>query len=71
MRECHHLLPDKDVVDHCTATEDDTQADKHTGHNGWSGVELDERVQNDAYPMQKSKHVYSKYLLQEKTTVTE
>lgn len=54
MGECHHLLPDKDIVDHRTSTEDDTQANKHTGHNGWSGMELDKRIQNDACRTQKA-----------------
>jgi hypothetical protein len=44
MSECHHLLPNEDVVDHCTATENDTHTNKHASHNGWSGVKLDESV---------------------------
>jgi hypothetical protein len=56
MSECHHLLPDEDVVDHCTATENDTHANKHASHNSWSGVKLDESVQNDACE-QKNKYL--------------
>jgi hypothetical protein len=53
MSECDHLLPDEDIVDHGTATEDDTHTNKHASHNGWSGMELDECVQNDACTRKK------------------
>jgi hypothetical protein len=46
-------------VDHCTATENDTHTNKHTSHNGWSGVKLDESVQNDA--CKQKANTYSKY----------
>lgn len=58
MSEIHHLLPDKDIVDHCTATENDTHTNKHASHNGWGGVKLDECVQNDA--CEQKTNIYSK-----------
>lgn len=41
------LLPNEDIVNHCTSAENDAHADKDTRHDGGSGVELDEGVQND------------------------
>lgn len=42
------FLPHKDVVHHCTATEDDSETDEDTGDDGGCGVELGERVEDDA-----------------------
>jgi len=43
---CTHSLPDKDVVNHRTATEDDAQSNEDARDDGRRRVELDERVQD-------------------------
>lgn len=43
------LLPDEDVVHHGTAAEHDAKADQHAGDDGRRGMELSERVQDNAY----------------------
>lgn len=43
-----HPLPDKDVVNHRTATKDDAQSDEDARDDGRRRVELDKRVQDDS-----------------------
>lgn len=44
-------LPDEDIVYHCAAAEYDSKPDKHACHDGRCRVELDERIQDDAYKL--------------------
>lgn len=59
----YYLLPNKDIVNHCTSTENDSNAYEDTRHNGWSGVKLDEGVQNDTCRI-KTKVVRKTFLKQ-------